>query len=199
MDNKNLLKPLEQIIKQLQAAMPRVPTIVGNEVVNFALDNFERQGFLGNSFEAWRPRKNPNKWGQAPKRNSRPILIGIGTAYLKKSIRVISANMEEVVVGSDVPYAKAHNEGSRATVKQTVQPFTRKKMSKKVGIIKNVSLKTKTNITWGKYQTGNREVQGFSRTIKQNLPKRQFLGDSPYLRQKITREVAAFLIKKIKP
>jgi hypothetical protein len=48
---------------------------VGNEVVNFSLENFKRQGFLGATFQPWPKRKNPTKWGTKVKNNNRALFV----------------------------------------------------------------------------------------------------------------------------
>lgn len=196
MDNQNIILPIQELERRFKTIIVTLPVIAGNEVVNFALDNFKRQGFLGDTLQPWKPRKNPNKWGQTPKRNSRALLIDTGK--LRRSIRIVRSNLEEVVVGSDVPYAKAMNEGVRLGEIQNVKSFTRKTMSKKVGIIKTVSLKKSTKIEWGKYQTGEHIVKAHKRRINQTIPARPFLAQSQYLNNQIARAVGAEILKALK-
>lgn len=77
-ENKNIYSTLNNLERQWRQAYYTIPAKAGNEVVNFSLDNFKNQGFLGATFQAWRPRKTPNKWGIKPKRNNRGILIDTG-------------------------------------------------------------------------------------------------------------------------
>jgi phage gpG-like protein len=160
----------EQGIRQLQSQFKsvflRLPIIVGNVAVNFVLDNFKRQGFLGNTFQPWAKRKEGWK---KDRRSGRNILIGIGR--LRRSIRVTYVAIDAVAIGTDVPYAKAHNEGLRIGQIQTVKGFTRKSGS---------------------------EVKQHTRRINQNIPRRQYMGDSPYLRADIKRNVTAEFMKEIR-
>ena len=112
---------IAQLEVKFKAAILRLPPVAGAEVVNFALDNFRRQGFAG---QAWKQRKNPTAWGQVPRNNGRALLVDKGD--LKRSPRVMRHNHEEVVIGSSVPYAKAQNEGFSGQVVQTVTGFQRK-------------------------------------------------------------------------
>lgn len=194
MDNQNITLPLEELERRFKSVAVRLPLLMGNEVVNFALDNFKRQGFLGDSLQPWRPRKNPNKWGQAPKRNSRAILVDTGR--LRRSIRVVRSNWQEIVIGTDVPYAKAHNEGLRIGEIQKVKQHTRK--ITKIGIVKTISQKKKTKIEFGRKQTGTTTVAAHTRRVNQNIPARRFLGDSPYLRATLQRVAAAEILKALK-
>lgn len=53
---KKLEDLLSQIEKPLAETLRNLPPILGNEVVNFAQDNFDMQSFNG---IAWQKRKNP--------------------------------------------------------------------------------------------------------------------------------------------
>lgn len=169
----------EELFKQLQGrlaqTMRELPPIIGEEVVHFAQDNFDRQSYNG---EAWKKRKNPTKWG---KRDEEGRALLVKTAKLRRSIRVSRVEKDRVTVvagGADVPYAKAHNEGFSGVVEQKVNPFLRR--GKKGEPI---------------------AVKGHTRTIYQNIPKRQFIGDedsSAELRQRIKNIVNIELQKIFK-
>jgi phage gpG-like protein len=144
----------------------RVPVLVGNVAVNFTLDNFRRQGFLGNTLESWPARKEGWRKDKRPTRN-----ILINTGRLRRSIRIIRVTPSAVVIGSDVKYAKAHNEGMRIGLIQSVKPFERKNGS---------------------------FVKGHTRRIDQRIPRRRFMGNSPYLNASIKRVVSAEFLKAMK-
>ena len=173
MDNSNISLPIKDLERRFRNVILRLPAIAGNEVVNFALDNWKRQAWLGDTAEPWKPRKNPTKWGQTPKRNGRAILIDSGR--LRRSVRVIRTTPDMAVVGTDVPYARAHNEGVRLGVIQTVTPFQRK-------------MKTGKTVN----------VKGHIRRINQNIPRRQFLGNSQYLTNKLRRAAMAEFMKALR-
>lgn len=157
---------IRQLERQFKSVFLRLPLIVGNVAVNFVLENFRQQGFLGNTFQSWAKRKDGWK---KDRRSGRNILIGTGR--LRRSIRITYVNIDGVAIGSDVPYAKAHNEGLRIGQIQSVKSFVRKS---------GVSTKAHT------------------RRIDQNIPKRQYMGDSPYLRTQIKRVVSAEFIREIR-
>lgn len=170
---------MENHIKQV---LMYAPGMLGNDIVNFALDNFKRQGWLGARLTPWRQRRNRNRAGRA-------ILIKSGR--LRRSIRVVSASKGVVIVGSDVPYAKAHNEGFRGVV--TVKGHTRGKYTKsKVGtgkFTKKGNERKKTVTT----QTGQYAVKSHRRRM--NVPKRQYIGRSQYLIKILERRLAAEIMK----
>lgn len=165
--------------------------MAGNVIVNFALDNFRQQGFLGNSLEKWRARKDPTKWKMKVKRPGRSLLVDSGR--LRRSIRIMRVNWDEVIVGSDVPYARAHNEGVRLGEMQQVKSFTRKVNT----IVKVQSIKTHRTSTI-KTQSGTVQVKAFTRKINQNIPARTFLADSPYLRAALQRTLGAEIMRALK-
>lgn len=193
MENQNVHLPIKEMERRLKGVIIRLPVIAGNEVVNFALDNFKRQAWLGDIIQPWRPRKNPNKWGQSPKRNGRAILIDSGR--LRRSIRVIRTTTDSVVVGTDVPYARAHNEGMRLGIIQQVKGHERKVT--KLGIVKTVSRKRSTGITFGRMQTGSQTVKAHTRRINQHVPQRRFLGNSQFLNRRLQRAALAEIIKAL--
>lgn len=194
--NEQIIKEVEQ---RVRAAMKSLPRLVGNEVVNFAKDNFRRQGFLGPSFEPWPKRKTVTKWGKTPRNNGRALLIDTGA--LRRGTRVVQADWNEVKVGNAVPYAKAHNEGARVKVVQTVRQHRRKRKDKNgFGAIAGKVNKrgTAQKVKFGQTSSGVSFVKEHKRTVQMRLTKRKFLGNSPYLTRNIHRLIAHQITKAIK-
>lgn len=156
-----------------------LPVIIGREAVNFFKDRFRFGGWIDTGFEKWKPR-NPN----APRNNGRALLIDTGR--LRNSIRVIEQGANYVVIGTDVPYAEAHNEGTNETV--TVSPHRRKnKFGDKFTAKKGKELKKSTKIKWEVKASGVTFVQSHQR--KMNIPERRFMGASEFLFKRINRVV----------
>jgi phage gpG-like protein len=156
---------IKLIEQQFRSVTTRLPIIVGNEAVNFTLDNFKRQGFLGATFQPWMKRKVMRKGSN----NNGAILIHIGR--LRRGNRILFVQKDAVMIGNDVPYAKAHNEGLRIGLIESVKGFTRKS-----GV----------------------EVKAHTRKVNMDMPKRQFMGNSPYLNMRIKRVAVAAYVKEIK-
>lgn len=159
----------QDLQNRIAAKLRRLPPVIGEEVVNFALDNFDKQGWQGNGLEPWPKRKNPTKWGK-PDEEDRALLVKTGK--LRRSIRVAEIAEDKVSViagGADAPYARAHNEGFEGLVHQHVREhFRRTRDFKRV------------------------RVKAHDRTIHQNLPKRQFIGnwnESPELARRINEAI----------
>ncbi len=167
--------------------------MLGNEAVNFFTNSFRQQGWLGNSFQKW-PSRKASKWGKVDKRKGRALLVDSGR--LRRSIRIVSNSRGIVRIGTDVPYAKAHNEGMRLGLIQTVRGHKRRLT--KLGITKKKTLKTRTKIEFGRVDNGFTVVKMHKRRIDQRIPQRQFMGNSPYLTAKLKRILQAELMKGLR-
>ena len=186
--------PLKEVEQHFKEVMLYAPGMLGNDAVNFFLDRFKEQAWLGDSREPWKKRKVNSNWGKTPRNNGRAILIDIGR--LRRSVRITSVHAMSVTIGSDVPYAQAHNEGSRLGLIQSVKSYTRK--INKTGIVKITSLKNRSNIKFGRSQMGQTTVKAHTRKINQNIPRRQFMGSSPYLTKQLERRLTAELMKGLR-
>lgn len=175
---KSAAEQFAKIQRRLAETLRTLPAIIGEEAVNFSLESFEKEGWLGDTQENWKKRKNPTKWG---KRDETDRALLVKTGKLKRSVRITRILNDRVRIGAggaDVPYARVHNYGFRGKVDQKVNAFTRKMKD-------------------GKTQN----VKAHNRTINQNIPKRQFIGtegQSQYLRARIRRACLAELKKIMK-
>lgn len=160
---------LNNIDKVLQAKLERslgtLPVVLGNEAVNWTKQNFRRQGWPGQSFQAWKPRK-----ANAKRNAGRGILIDSGR--LSRSPRLISTGPLRATFGTDVPYAAAHNNGFTGTV--NVKAHKRNKIG-------TVRVSTGKTGVFGKKKTitGVGDIKAHQRSMR--LPRRRFIGNSPVL------------------
>lgn len=168
---------LREVEKRFKKVMTYAPVMLGNDAVNFFKDSFKKQGWLGNSFEPWKPRKTVTKWGKTKRNKGRAILVDTGR--LRRSIRLIKASNLTAVIGTDVPYARAHNEGVRLGEIQQVKAHERFTY-KKQRLVKPS------------------KVMAHVRNINQNIPQRQFMGNSPYLTKQLQRRLTAELMKSLR-
>ena len=163
------------------------PGMLGNMAVNFFLDRFRYQNWLGATTEPWRQRRR-NKGRNA----GRAILIQ--SARLRRSIRLTKVSGLTAHIGSDVPYARVHNEGFRGTV--SVKAHSRNRYGKeKIGTGKfnksgSERMKTVQRIT------GTGQVKAHTRKV--NIPRRQFMGNSPVLNKQLQRKLMAELMKGLR-
>lgn len=187
----------------IKAAFTRLPKIVGNEGKNFFLQRFQQQNWLGNRTEPW-PQRKAGKWGKKG-RNRKGRALLVMTGRLRRSLRY-TANADVIRYYTDLPYARAHNEGFRGTVTQNVKSFKRvqtlggiaakfgKGRQFTTGAVSTLKtrrervLKVKTDVT----------VKAHVRKVKMNLPKRQFMGNSPYLTNTLKRVITAEIMRALK-
>jgi len=176
--------PVDVLRANFEQVVATLPRKMGNEAVNFSLDNFQRQGFLGSTVEPWKPVK-----GRRGNGRQRAILVKRGR--LKRSLRIMREETNGVVVGSSLPYAKAHNEGFQGTV--TVKAHERANYSYSKQGTGKFTIKGKERMKTVSKVEGYTKVKSFERRM--NLPRRRFLGNSPYLENRIKRMVAAEFLR----
>lgn len=171
------LQKLTKLLENFKKIQGELTEGIGQIAVTEFTLNFRRQGFNGNS---WKPKK---------KDNGKNILINRGS--LRRSIKVLRKDKHSITVGSELPYAKIHNEGG----------VINKKASTKILHFRNTEMdynkKTKTHGTGTKFS--RRSKAHFAQKVnigayKINMPKRQFIGDMPILTKKIT----AYIKNKLK-
>ena len=103
-------KLLGQQQEELKRAFARtLPVKIGNEAVNFARDNFRKEGFMDGSLKPWTPSKRKSD----PKHPDRAYAtLSSRRMHLYKSIQK-RTQPGVAIIYSSVPYAAAHNEGTR--------------------------------------------------------------------------------------
>jgi len=185
------------ITSALDKLYPKLMNYAATTAVNFFKERFVVGRDINNiPFK----RRSENVWGerrQRDKKGGRGILVDTGV--LKRDIQKIRVTQDYAIVGTtriSSPRAKAHNEGFNGTVSQNVKAHTRGRY--KIGITKKTHLKTRTKIQFGKIKTGDVFVKAFTRRIKQKIPKRQFMGNSPFLDRRIQAEQTRLIIETIK-
>ncbi len=178
-------------IKQLNnaaKAMDNIPVKAGAEAVRFFKNSWREQAWIDTRVELWKKRQNESK-----KNKGRGILIQSGR--LRRSIRVAYRSGNIIVIATDVPYARAHNEGFKGTV--TVKAHKRNQYTEKKVGTGVYSIRTrKERKKRVKEVTGQISVKSHTRKMK--LPKRQFMGESHYLSKRFERIMLAEINKALK-
>jgi phage gpG-like protein len=181
---------IERTLRLLEAAYKRLPNGVATVAVNFFKERFRAQNWIDDRTEPW-PKRKEFKSARQRVRQGRAILVKSGR--LRRSIRKISANENEVVIGTDVPYAQVHNDGFRGAV--DVKAHTRKthsryrengRISEKNG---RMGLKKIGTTTGSAVQSHTRHM---------NMPRRRFMGQSAALNKQIERFITAELMRAMK-
>ena len=141
-------------LKALGKLYEKFPNMVAIEAVNFSKERFVQKNWVDRSRVAWKKRERKDRGSLMTK-----------SGRLKRSIRKLSYTRNSVTIGTDVPYAEAHNEG--AVINQSV----------------NIKSHTRTR----KGRESRVKAHKRRRIIK--LPKRQFIGESAILLRRIERLV----------
>lgn len=184
MPNQNPLKlPLKRLQAAVDAARASIIPKMGTIAVNFTLENFEKQGFQGQVFEPWKERKKETK-----KTTGKKILTL--TARLRNATRfdIIDGGVR---IHNNVPYAQIHNEGGtiKHTSREHIMNFGRKKggglqLAKIQTIAQRKKIVAQAKTTIGAHET--------------HIPKRQFIGYSPVLNDRIEPMIIAEILKNYK-
>ncbi len=162
-------KAFKTIIKDVRKVVSKAPRAVGRIAVNHFEENFEKGGFVDNTLEKWDNRKDNKDPG-------RGILIGKQSGRLMRSIRVISATRNGVIVGTSLPYARIHNRGGTINHPGGTAFFIKDKRAVFV-----------RNKTAARYRQLHKKDLPRTRAHKITIPQRRFLGPSYQLNLKIAR------------
>ena len=123
----------------------------------------------------WVDKGMPENWEKRKRKARGSILVRSGR--LKRSIRVISKGRFYVQIGTDVPYAKIHNEGGRISKTVKVRSHTRKRS--------------------GRDGSGSIKVRSHQRKMNTTIPQRQFIGSSKALADKIEKKLKKKIDKQL--
>lgn len=148
----------------------QLPRVFGTVAVNFFKDSFRRQGWSDKRLVKWTALKKPSK--------GRAILIRRG--HLRNSIHVNTANFNRIEIGSNLPYAAAHNNGVESET-VSVRAHTRRQYANEQ--TKYTTKSGKERSRTDKVETSRTTVR--SHTREMNLPQRQFMGDSEMMNRKL--------------
>jgi phage gpG-like protein len=191
---KHLTKDFANFKKRVDTALRQLPVLVANEAKNFFLDSFRVQAWQGETTQLWKKRKNDGKKGNGAsvlvKKGTLKRAILVKTGTLKRAIRVKQADWNKVVIVNDTPYAGIHNEGFRGT--EQVGEHSRI-ASRRVAT--NYSNRTGKGLKKGQVKIQGKSHQVVAHSRRMNMPKRRFMGNSPYLNTRIQRLITARLMK----
>jgi phage gpG-like protein len=156
---KNFTEHINKAVKAL-SEFPNDVAIIAADLFD---QNFERESFFG---QAWKPSeyvKNKRSGGKLLQKSGR----------LRRSIRY-QVRGKNIVFTSSVPYAEIHNQGGTINHPGGTAYFFNKAKGETIWI-------------------SNRKAAGknYPRTKKHdiNMPKRQFIGNSPQLKKAIEMEL----------
>ena len=165
----------------------RMPVIVGQMAVSHFKNNFRQGGFVNNGLQPWQKSKRLEGKKKGASNNYKTLTSGRN--HLMSSVSYIPTN-SAVLIKNDVPYASIHNEGGQVNTQPTVTPKMKKfawaKYYEALNILKGS--KVTKNMTIPEDAARWRALALTKKTklnIKYIMPKRQFIGESKELNDKI--------------
>ncbi|RQO78100.1 hypothetical protein DBR40_09120 [Pedobacter sp. KBW01] len=179
-------KKIDQYFRAFQNrisnATSQLPLIVGNLVVNDALDNFRTQSFDG---VPWPKRKTKSRRGAG----NQNILIQSGR--LRRETRITSTTPTSVKVGNSAPYAAVHNDGGEIRRSARSELFVRNRYKK--------GAKGKMFGGMGAFKKGTTSGKGLTfKAYSFKMPRRRFLGRSAALDRKINKTVKNHILRELR-
>lgn len=187
---KSRIDPIrfDRFQKEFKNYREKIPAIAGGKAVAFFKENFRRQGWLyDGKLQRWRPR-SPS----SARNMGRGILIDSGR--MRRSIRILQKSSFAVKIGTDVPYAEAHNDGARITGQFNVQGYRRrgykvKKHKRKIG---------GKVVTVPAHSVSAAQVSQHTKQMDFEIEQRQFIGESPDVIRSVERELFRELDRIVK-
>ncbi len=197
MDIKDFAKLIERKRKELDTAMRRrMPVIAGRMAKDHFQDNFRLGGFVNGGLHPWPEAKRLSSGGTDAVSQYGTLLSGRN--HLFSSIKYMPSDYR-VTVANELVYAPVHNWGGTVSVAVTdrMRRFAWAKFYKASGRTRKAATgQKKGRKQAAKQQADNPQAsfwKGLALTRKKKLdirvPKRQFLGESKELTEKINERV----------
>lgn len=176
MDNTNKAPDFQGIFLKVKGEMPRKISV---KAKNFFKEGFAKGGFTDASFQEWAKSSSPF---------TRKTMYNKGT--LQNSIRSLQESKERVEVGTELEYAKIHNEGGTITVTPKMKKYWWAKYREFAGSV----TRTKKGAVSAKGRKANAKAEYCKRMAlmkvgsKIKIPKRQFIGESDTLMKQLNEQ-----------
>ncbi len=151
-------------LNQVSKAVERLPPRLAVVAVNFSKERFVQKNWVDRGRVSWKKRQRKDKGS-----------LMVRTGRLKRSIRKLSVNRNTIIIGTDVPYARIHNDGG--------------------SIKKNVRVREHSRRTRGGKEA---TVTSHKRKMNLTLPPRQFIGESAVLMRRLERQIERDLKNALK-
>jgi phage gpG-like protein len=188
MELKDLRNYLQSIPKKMDDLInTRMPKAAGQIAVQHFRDNFRKSGFVDGGLHPWQKSKRIGS-DKSAKNNYKTLTSGRN--HLMLSMRYIPSHGAVLIV-NDVEYAGIHNEGGTINIHPTVTPKMRKfawaKYFEAMG-----GTKEKKGVTIPEDAARWKRMALTKKTkldIKIVMPKRQFIGESKELTEKINAKL----------
>lgn len=206
-------RAFERLVEQLKQKVEvelndRLPRKVGVIAVQHFRQNFRDSGFMDGGLKPWQ--KSKRELSGKKDASSRYKTLTSARNHLMSSTQAV-AGRAQVSIENPVPYAQLHNEGGSLSTNPTITPQMRKfawamvyKLSgKRRGKGGKGKKRRKTKKKEAPLSEEAQKWKALALTkkkrlnIKVKMPKRQFMGESKELTEKVNKEIMN-AIEKIK-
>lgn len=157
---------LIRICDNITRAITRIPHKSAVLAVNFSKERFIKKNWLDG-------REHP--WSKTKKRKGSTL---IKSGRLKRSIRQVRVGADYAIVGTDVPYARPHNDGLTIEGTEQVRSHDRRAHKRKSYTRSGKRIKAGT--------VRAHAVKAHARKYKRKFIQRRFIGESQHLTNQIT-------------
>ena len=183
MSEQNPLEPLLWKLGPIAvASKPEIIREIGEDAIRFIADNFRAESWRGIITKKWDERQAKQK---GPRRS---LLVQTGT--LTRSFKQHNGS-NSVTISTDIPYAKAHNEGETINIpsRSVILNYRGKKGGKlALTSVRNEAQQRKVK-TIRRAQTGDYSI---------SMPERRFMGPSPVYDKMAQKTIVEIIMSKIK-
>lgn len=166
---KTGFKDLVRMCDNVNRAISGIPHKSAVLAVNFSKERFIKKNWLD---------KTGIDWEKTKKRKGSTL---IKSGRLKRSIRKVHIGADYVIIGTDVPYARIHNDGGKIEGTEHVRSHKRDAHKHKA------YMRSKRRIKAGKVRACI--VKSHSRKYKRTFIQRQFIGQSQYLTNQLSNMI----------
>lgn len=170
-------KHLVRICDNINRTITRIPYKAAVLAVNFSKERFIKKNWLDDREYPW------------PKTKKRKGSTLIKSGRLKRSIRQVHIGADYVIIGTDVPYARPHNDGLTIEGTEQVRSHDRRSHKRKAYTRAGKRIKAGT--------VRAHSVKSHTRKFKRSFVQRQFIGQSQHLNNQITEMIQNELKKAI--
>lgn len=171
------LKDLTRICNNIERAIRSIPQKAAVIAVNFSKDRFVKKNWVDTTEQPW----------EKTKKRKGSTLIKSGR--LKRSIRKVHVGADYAIIGTDVPYARAHNDGE--TIEGTEQVRSHQRRTHKRKGYTRAGKRIKAGAVRA------HTVKSHKRKYKRIFIQRKFIGQSHQLTNQLTDMIQTEIQKAI--
>lgn len=164
-DFKELVRMCDNINRTIRT-IPQKAAVIA---VNFSKERFIKKNWLDSTEQPWK---------KTIKRKGSTL---IKSGRLKRSIRKIRIGADYAVIGTDVPYARIHNEGGDTEGTEQVRSHRRRAHKRKA--YTRAGKRVKAGVIRAHI------VKSHKRRFKRTFTQRKFIGQSQHLAYQLTNMV----------